>query len=378
MKFKIDPIFEKYWPPLPDEKFIILEKSILDEGLRENLTVWKEKNILLDGHQRLRVLKKHGISFEDRITYLSFSDEVHAKHWVHVTQAARRGDAPAFLSICHVMEFEPIYREEAAQRQLEGQKKGGLIRQGKSASVSTDTEAEGRYSEFMARDAGCKSASISRVVYIHKHDPARFEALAVLAASGEAYDHGGGTGRGKDGKEISIHLEWSKVQAAHDAEKAGVKLDTDALETFKSSNTVRDFADSVTKFRPPVSVQKTAAEAIVANQKIADKNYVEDAVIHRMPKKRTPTESEKPALTQLENSMNKISDALYMAIGEMKRLQEMRCNPGFGDNLYFQALANAANLRAAFAEWVVMAKLINQKGEGNEKQKDKTRNLLQA
>jgi len=118
MLFKIDPAFEHYWPPLPDEKFIILEKSILEEGIRENLVVWKEKNILLDGHQRFVICKKHGIPIDKKITHLSFPDEIHAKHWVHITQAARRGDAPQFLSICHVLEFEPIYREEAKQRKI--------------------------------------------------------------------------------------------------------------------------------------------------------------------------------------------------------------------------------------------------------------------
>ena len=123
MLFKIDPAFEHYWPPLPDEKFIILEKSILEEGIRENLVVWKEKNILLDGHQRFVICKKHGIPIDKKITHLSFPDEIHAKHWVHITQAARRGDAPQFLSICHVLEFEPIYREEAKQRKI---RKGNL------------------------------------------------------------------------------------------------------------------------------------------------------------------------------------------------------------------------------------------------------------
>ena len=188
MTFKIDPMFERYWPPLPGEKFIILEKSILEEGLRDNLIVWKEKNILLDGHQRLRVLKKHGISFEDRITYLSFTDEIHAKHWVHVTQAARRGDAPQFLSICHVLEFEPIYQEEARLRRLEGEKKGGLARHGKPAPGINDTTSSGpdRSRTRMAEDSCAGENSITRVLYIREHDPKlSSRAIAELAGVGK-------------------------------------------------------------------------------------------------------------------------------------------------------------------------------------------------
>jgi len=380
MKFKLDDTFKHYWPPLPEEKRIILEKSILEEGLRDNLIVWKEKNILLDGHQRLGILTKHGIGYEDRITYLSFPDEVHAKHWVHVTQAARRGDAPQFLSICHVLEFEPIYREEAAARMLSGKGADGSGGRGhKKTLVPTGTEVSGRFTDQMARDAGCKAAnSVYRVIYIRGHDAARFDALKELAERGEDYDNDGGPGRGKGNKEISIHLEWSKVKAMVDAKAAGVKLDPATLEKFTSSNTVRDFAETVSKFKPSASVQKTAAEAIISNDDAANKNYVEDAIVRRMPKKKATTEADKPALLQLENSMEKIADGLYSTIGEMKHLQEMRHQPGFGDGLYFRALANATNLRAAFAEWVVMAELINKKGNNHENKKDETRGLLRA
>jgi len=286
MKFKIDDTFKHYWPPLPEEKRIILEKSILEEGLRDNLIVWKEKNILLDGHQRLGILTKHGIGYEDRITYLSFPDEVHAKHWVHVTQAARRGDAPQFLSICHVLEFEPIYAEEAKQRRVEIGKQTGRGHK-RSCSNGTEPLEEGSTRAFMARDSAASEHSVQRVLYVKAHDAARFDALKELAERGEDYDNDGGPGRGKGNKEISIHLEWSKVKAMVDAKAAGVKLDPETLEKFTSSNTVRDFAETVSKFQAPVSVQKTAAEVIITNQTAADKNYIDDAVAHQMPKKKT-------------------------------------------------------------------------------------------
>lgn len=361
MKFKIDDTFKHYWPPLPEEKRIILEKSILEEGLRDNLIVWKEKNILLDGHQRLSILTKHGIPFDNKITLLSFPDEVHAKHWVHVTQAARRGDAPQFLSICHVLEFEPIYKAEADKRAKAG------------TPCANGTGGLSRF--FMARDSAASEHSIQRVLYIKLHDPERFKRLYELSRGGGEYEHGGGLGRGKDTDDVSIHLEHSKVKAIKDAEKAGVEINAEALELFTSSNVVRDFVDTVIKYEPPLEVQKVAAEAIVANNATADKNYVEDAVVHRMPKKRE-RKKDKPALTQLSESMEKIASSLYAAINETKRLQELRQNPSFGDVLYFRALADATNLRAAFAEWVVFGKLMNEKGDSNGKKKLEESRLL--
>ena len=346
MKFKIDPEFETYWPPLPDEKLVILEQSILAEGLRENLAVWKEKNVLLDGHQRLRICKKHGIDVDDRITYLSFPDAVHAKHWVHVAQAGRRGDAPQFLSICHVLEFEPIYREEAAKR-----KKSGTL-------CINDTGGPSR--SFMARDAGSGEQSVIRVLYIKQHDPARFESLRKLAQRGEDYDKDGGPGRGKGGKEISIHLEWSKVQAVQDAKRDGVAIDSEALEQFDSSNTVRAFSETVRKYKPPVHTQKQAAEAIVKNNTTADKNYVEDAVIHRLPKREPKRQAEKTGMVQLRDKMKEIAEHFGRAIKGIEELKELRLE--YGDDVYFQAVAETPEIRAAFAEFNVAAKAFQRGG----------------
>jgi hypothetical protein len=352
MTFKIDPTFERYWPPLPEEKRIILEKSILEEGLRDNLIVWKEKNILLDGHQRLGILKKHGISYEDRITYLSFPDEVHAKHWVHVTQAARRGDAPQFLSICHVLEFEPIYREEADKRA--------------KAGTPVPNGDKGRSTIFMARDSAASKNSVERVLYVKLHAAARFVALKELAEKGEDYDNDGGPGRGKGNKEISIHLEWSKVKAKVDADAAGVKISPEALEKFTSSNTVRDFAETVTKFKPSQGVQRAAAEAIIHSQETADKNFVEDQVIHRLPK-REPKKEDKSGLARIGEKMDEIAGYLDKASSTIGELQDIR--EEVGEDIYFQAFAERPKIRAGWARLSLSAKSFQNGGSIEKKKK---------
>lgn len=367
MNFKIDPIFEKYWPPLPDEKFIILEKSILEEGMRENLVVWKEKNILLDGHQRLRILQKHKIPFEKRIDYLSFPDEIHAKHWAHITQSGRRGDAPKFLSICHVLEFEPIYRAEAKERKHEGQIKGGLIRQGKSASGMADTASldSGRFRAFMARDATTGPDLVQKVLFIRTHDKERFTRLEAEA------------GKGND---VNTWLEWSMVKSAVDGKKEKVEIDKEAIESLTSYRDVEAATETIIKYKVPLKVQKEAIKFIAApdNKEVVNKDFIEHAIVSRMPKKRPARKEDESAFVQIENSMKKIADALYLAVGEFNRLQEMRKKPGFGDNIYFRALANASHLQAAYAEWVIASKLMKQRGGSNGKQETESTDLLPA
>lgn len=74
-----------------------------------------------------------------------------------------RGDAPQFLSICHVLEFEGLYREEAKGRQRAGQEKGRAVEHGKVGSGINDTETTGRFRTFMARDSGAGEQSVIRV-----------------------------------------------------------------------------------------------------------------------------------------------------------------------------------------------------------------------
>jgi hypothetical protein len=62
-----------------------------------------------------------------------------------------RGDAPQFLSICHILEFEPIYREEAKGRTLAGKK------------TRSTNGAEGT-------GQNCELIRVDRGLYIHGKD----------------------------------------------------------------------------------------------------------------------------------------------------------------------------------------------------------------
>ena len=84
----IDDEFASLLPPLMPEEQVRLQNHVLAEGCRDPLVVWKEENVLLDGHHRLQICDESGIAFE--ITYLSFPDRVAAIAWVVETQLGRR------------------------------------------------------------------------------------------------------------------------------------------------------------------------------------------------------------------------------------------------------------------------------------------------
>jgi hypothetical protein len=348
MKFKIDPIFEKYWPPLPDEKFIILEKSILDEGLRENLIVWQEKNILLDGHQRLKILQKHKIPFGDRITELSFPDEVHAKHWVHIAQSARRGDAPLFLSIIHVLEFEPIYREEAKKRQADGGTKHGKLLQTKG--MKSCLNEAGLSTGFMARDAGAGQSTVEKVLYIQTYNPERFEELKIMA---------------KAGTNARIDQEYAEAYGLKRGKETNVPIDQEALRKFKSAREMRSFANAVVKHKAPVGTQKQAAEAYAKSEEAATDNFIEDAITRRLPK-RSAKEKEKSGLARIKDKMAEIAVHLNKAVAEIRELRDLQSE--YGDDLYFRSLAETPEFRAAFGLFIIAAKSFKNGGKYEEKE----------
>lgn len=64
----IDKEFEELLPVLTPEEFDRLEQSILRNGMLDPIKVWEEagtgKYIIIDGHNRYKILKKHNIGFK--------------------------------------------------------------------------------------------------------------------------------------------------------------------------------------------------------------------------------------------------------------------------------------------------------------------------
>lgn len=79
---KINVDFENLIPKLTLDQFTQLEENMVKEGRARNpLVIWKGHDVLVDGHNRLRVLKAHpelGWTFFEQ----EFSDEDEIKDWI--------------------------------------------------------------------------------------------------------------------------------------------------------------------------------------------------------------------------------------------------------------------------------------------------------
>lgn len=111
---KLDKEFMFLLPPQTAEERAYLVKSILEEGVREKLTVWKETGILIDGYNRydavITLRKEKGLRIPCQFEVRSFGDhtpENRAKviEWIVNNQLGRRNLTPEKLSFFRGKEY---------------------------------------------------------------------------------------------------------------------------------------------------------------------------------------------------------------------------------------------------------------------------------
>jgi len=99
---KIDPEFQDLLRTLTTEEYSLLEKSILFEGIRDPLVVWR--GLLVDGHNRFGIAEKHNLEY--KTVNLDLPDRISVKIWMYRNQQARRNNTPQYLSYCRGKQYE--------------------------------------------------------------------------------------------------------------------------------------------------------------------------------------------------------------------------------------------------------------------------------
>jgi len=110
----VDPEFKKLITPLDPNELKELEESILKEGCRDALVVWKETDTLLDGHNRLEICKRLDKPYQ--IKLISLPDRDAAKIWIINNQFARRNLSPYQRSVL-ALKLEEIIAAKAKENQ---------------------------------------------------------------------------------------------------------------------------------------------------------------------------------------------------------------------------------------------------------------------
>lgn len=84
----IDQELRALIPPLQEAERQLLEDSVLSEGCRDPLVIWRGRNILVDGHNRYEICQEHGLPYD--IIERDFADRYAVIEWMCVNQLGRR------------------------------------------------------------------------------------------------------------------------------------------------------------------------------------------------------------------------------------------------------------------------------------------------
>lgn len=88
MDLIVDDEFDQLCGTLTAEELNLLDASIDRDGCRDAIVVWKDHNIILDGHNRYRLCKSGGYGFKTK--ELAFSDRHEAMNWIIDNQLGKR------------------------------------------------------------------------------------------------------------------------------------------------------------------------------------------------------------------------------------------------------------------------------------------------
>lgn len=148
-------------PPLSPEEYQYLEENILKDGVREPLVVWGD--LLIDGHNRYEICKKHGITY--KTVNKDFESDEEAERWIILNQFGRR-NLTKFQRSELALKLKPMLAAQAKERQKiycgnQYDKKSGL----RQNSVQVQ---KGKTSDDIAKIAGVSRDTISKVSVIQE------------------------------------------------------------------------------------------------------------------------------------------------------------------------------------------------------------------
>ena len=150
----IDDEFRSLLPVLDAETFAWLEDNILQYGCREPLVLWK--GILIDGHNRYEILKRHELPVNTVSMEFDSRDDVMI--WIISTQISRRNLNPLQLSFYRGLHYNADKRVQGSKNKFSNESEKSQI---ETFTGSTAKRIADRYNvsrATIARDAQITNA----------------------------------------------------------------------------------------------------------------------------------------------------------------------------------------------------------------------------
>lgn len=158
MNITINEDLRAYIDPLTEDEFASLERSLLAEGCRDALVLWGD--ILVDGHNRYGICRKHGIPFNtiQNNTFKSM-DDVHL--WMIDNHLGRRSVSDFQRGVLALRKKEIVAARLAQVEQSNAESAGANAPMPSEAAPTLTREA-------VARAARVSSATLGQIEKIRK------------------------------------------------------------------------------------------------------------------------------------------------------------------------------------------------------------------
>lgn len=143
-EYTIDPELKKIMPELSEDEYKELESSLLTDGYKgASIIVWKQKGIIVDGHNRYSICQKHDIPFE--VKELEFESQDDVIMWMLRAQLGRRNLSP-LQRVRIVEKYRPLYKKKAKENQINagGDKKSESYKKSVTANLPQAVEEKKR------------------------------------------------------------------------------------------------------------------------------------------------------------------------------------------------------------------------------------------
>lgn len=168
MHLEIDAEFRDLIPPLRDDELANLEASILADGCREALVVWKGRNILVDGHHRYTICTRHSLPF--RVAEKDFAAREDVMIWIVDNQLSRRNITDAWrIALVNRQEaLKNALKERAKERQGA---RVDLLQNSPNIPPQTAAFSPGETRDILATIAGVGHTKFSEGAYVDGSAP---------------------------------------------------------------------------------------------------------------------------------------------------------------------------------------------------------------
>ena len=129
----VDPEFRSIIPPLTDDERKQLAENILAKGCLDPIKLWKDHDIVVDGHNRFEICTARNIPYT--VQYLRFKSRDDVKLWIVAHQLGRR-NINAYQRARVALALKPVLEAKAKLKQRGGPG-GKLLSQNSAEAFDT-------------------------------------------------------------------------------------------------------------------------------------------------------------------------------------------------------------------------------------------------